>query len=116
MGAGLGLVFSTVMNNATLGIKPADAGVASATVNAAQQVGASLGTALLSTLAASATTSFAAGHAPTPALLSQAAIHGYTTAFTVSAGVFAVAAVVAGLLFTSQQDEPVAAGELVLAA
>jgi EmrB/QacA subfamily drug resistance transporter len=36
MGAGLGLVFSTVMNNATLGVEPADAGVASATVHAAQ--------------------------------------------------------------------------------
>ena len=116
MGIGLGLVFSTVMNNATLGVKPADAGVASATVNAAQQVGASLGTALLSTLAASAATSFAAGHRPTPALMAQAAIHGYTTAFTVSAGVFAAAAVIAGLLFTRQQDEPVVAGELVLAA
>jgi EmrB/QacA subfamily drug resistance transporter len=116
MGAGLGLVFSTVMNNATLGVEPEDAGVASATVNAAQQVGASLGTALLSTLAASATTSFAAGHRPTPALMAQAAIHGYTTAFTVSAGVFAVAAVIAGLLFTRKQDQPVAAREVVLAA
>ena len=116
MGAGLGLVFSTVMNNATLGVEAADAGIASATVNAAQQVGASLGTALLSTLAASATTSFVAGHRPTPALMAQAAIHGYTTAFTVSAGVFAAAAIVAGLLFTRKQDQPVVAGEVVLAA
>ena len=116
MGAGLGLVFSTVMNNATLGVESGDAGVASATVNAAQQVGASLGTALLSTLAASAATSFAAGQRPTPALMAQAAIHGYTTAFTVSAGVFAAAAVIAGLLFTRKQDQPVGAGEVVLAA
>ena len=116
MGIGLGLVFSTVMNNATLGVKPADAGVASATVNAAQQVGASLGTALLSTLAASAATSLAAGQRPTPALMAQAAIHGYTTAFTVSAGVFAAAAVIAGLLFTRQQEEPVVTGDVVLAA
>jgi EmrB/QacA subfamily drug resistance transporter len=116
MGAGLGLVFSTVMNNATLGVKPADAGVASATVNAAQQVGASLGTALLSTLAASAATNFAAGQRPTPALMAQAAIHGYTTAFTVSAGVFAAAAVIAGLLFTRKQDQAAVAGEIVLAA
>ena len=116
MGAGLGLVFSTVMNNATLGVEPADAGVASATVNAAQQVGASLGTALLSTLAASATTSFAAGQRPTPALMAQAAIHGYTTAFTVSAGVFAAAAVIAGLLFTRKQEQSMVAGEAILAA
>ncbi|HET8977480.1 MAG TPA: MFS transporter, partial [Solirubrobacteraceae bacterium] len=43
MGAGLGLVFSTAMNSSTLGVAPQDAGVASATVNASQQVGGSLG-------------------------------------------------------------------------
>ena len=116
MGTGLGLVFSTAMNSATLGVEPQDAGVASATVNAAQQVGASLGTALLSTLAASAATSVLAGHRPTPALVAQAAIHGYTTAFTVSAGVFAVAAVVAGLLFSRREEQPAVLGEPVLAA
>ncbi len=116
MGTGLGLVFSTAMNSATLGVEPQDAGVASATVNAAQQVGASLGTALLSTLAASAATSVLAGHRPTPALVAQAAIHGYTTAFTVSAGVFAVAAVVAGLLFSRKEEQPAVLGEPVLAA
>ena len=116
MGTGLGLVFSTAMNSATLGVESQDAGVASATVNAAQQVGASLGTALLSTLAASAATSVLAGHRPTPALVAHAAIHGYTTAFTVSAGMFAVAAVIAGLLFSRKEDQPAVVGEPVLAA
>jgi EmrB/QacA subfamily drug resistance transporter len=116
MGTGLGLVFSTAMNSATLGVEPQDAGVASATVNAAQQVGASLGTALLSTLAASAATSVLAGHRPTPALVAHAAIHGYTTAFTVSAGVFAAAAVIAGLLFSRDAEQPAVVGEPVLAA
>jgi len=116
MGMGLGLVFSTALNSATLGVAQEDAGVASATVNAAQQVGASLGTALLSTLAASAATSFLAGQRPTPLLLARAAIHGYTTAFTVSAGVFAVAAVIAGLLFTGGAAQPQTNGEPVLAA
>ena len=116
MGTGLGLVFSTAMNSATLGVESQDAGVASATVNAAQQVGASLGTALLSTLAASAATSLLAGHRPTPALVAHAAIHGYTTAFTVSAGVFAAAAVIAGLLFSRKEDQPAMVGEPVLAA
>jgi EmrB/QacA subfamily drug resistance transporter len=116
MGTGLGLVFSTAMNSATLGVESQDAGVASATVNAAQQVGASLGTALLSTLAASAATSVLAGHRPTPALVAHAAIHGYTTAFTVSAGVFAAAAVIAGLLFSRKEDQPAMVGEPVLAA
>jgi len=113
MGVGLGLVFSNAMNSATLGIRPLDAGVASATVNAAQQVGGSLGTALLSTLAASATTSFIAGQQPTAALIAHAAIHGYTTAFGISAAIFAVGAVVAGSLFAGKRGQPAAAGELV---
>ncbi|MGZ4166879.1 MAG: MFS transporter [Solirubrobacteraceae bacterium] len=116
MGIGLGLVFSTALNSATLGVAQRDAGVASATVNAAQQIGASLGTALLSTLAASAAAGFLDGHRPTPLEVGRAAIHGYTTAFTVSAGVFAAAAVIAGLLFSAQKDEPSPAGDPVLAA
>ncbi len=116
MGVGLGLVFSTAMNSATLGVESHDAGVASATVNASQQVGGSLGTALLSTLAASATTSFIAGQRPTPVLIADAAVHGYTTAFAVSAGIFAVAAVIAGLLFGGKASQPAAVGEPVLAA
>jgi EmrB/QacA subfamily drug resistance transporter len=118
MGVGLGLVFSTVLNSATLGVEPRDAGVASATVNAAQQVGGSLGTALLSTIALSATTSFitAAGTRPTPTLIAQAAVHGYTTAFAISAGIFAVASVIAGLLFAGKAEQPAAVGEPVLAA
>ena len=67
VGLGLGLVFAPALNVATLGVDPADAGVASATVNAAQQVGGSLGTALLNTVATAATASFLAGMAP-PAL------------------------------------------------
>jgi EmrB/QacA subfamily drug resistance transporter len=116
MGLGLGLVFSTAMNSATLGVEPHDAGVASATVNASQQVGGSLGTAMLSTLAASATTSFIAGQRPTPVLIADAAVHGYTTAFAVSAGIFAVAAVMAGLLFGGKASQPAAVGEPVIAA
>jgi hypothetical protein len=111
-------VFSTVLNSATLGVEPRDAGVASATVNAAQQVGGSLGTALLSTVALSATTSFitTAGTRPTPALIAQAAVHGYTTAFAISAGIFAVASVIAGLLFAGKAQQPAAVGEAVLGA
>jgi EmrB/QacA subfamily drug resistance transporter len=116
MGVGLGLVFATAINSATLGVEPQDAGVASATVNASQQVGGSLGTALLSTLAASAATSFIAGQRPTPLLIAHAAVHGYTTAFAISAGIFALAAVIAGLLFGSKASQPAAVGEPAIAA
>jgi EmrB/QacA subfamily drug resistance transporter len=113
MGAGLGLVFSTAMNSATLGVQPSDAGVASATVNASQQVGGSLGTALLSTLAASSAASFVtnAGARPTPELLAHAAVHGYTFAFAIAAAIFAVGAVLGGLLFEGRAGQPQAVAD-----
>jgi EmrB/QacA subfamily drug resistance transporter len=110
MGAGMGLVFSSAMATATFGVAPTDAGVASALVNTMQQVGGSIGTALLSTIAASATTSDLAGHAPTPLALSHAAVHGYTTAFWVAAAIFATGAVLCTALLSSRSKAVAAAG------
>jgi predicted MFS family arabinose efflux permease len=105
MGLGLGLVFATAINSATIGVDPADAGVASALVNACQQVGGALGTALLSTIAASATSAFIAGHVGrsgvSAVLRDHALIHGYSIAFWVSAGIFLVGSVVTALLYES---------------
>jgi EmrB/QacA subfamily drug resistance transporter len=116
MGLGMGLVFAPAMSSATLGVEPHDAGVASAMVNTAQQIGGSIGTALLSTLAASATTSaLDTGAAPTKAAIAQAAVHGYTTAFYWSAAIFAVAAVLCTALLRSGARAPSAVGEPVLA-
>jgi EmrB/QacA subfamily drug resistance transporter len=98
MGTGFGLIFAPALATATYGVAAHDAGVASATVNANQQVGGSVGVALLSTIAASATSSFGGG-AHTPALLAAATVHGYTTAFAWSAGIFALGAIVAALVF-----------------
>jgi EmrB/QacA subfamily drug resistance transporter len=99
LGTGFGLIFAPALASATLGVDAADAGVASALVNANLQVGGSVGVALLSTLAASATSGFLGGARPTPALMAAATVHGYTTAFLWSAGIFALGALVAGLLF-----------------
>jgi EmrB/QacA subfamily drug resistance transporter len=116
IGAGMGLVFSAAMATATFGVEPADAGVASAMVNTMQQVGGSIGTALLSTLAATTVTSDLAGRAPDPALLASAAVHGYTTAFWWSAAIFAGGALVCTALLTSRSREAaVPVGEPVLA-
>ena len=98
MGAGIGLVFPPATNLATFGVDAADAGVASALVNTTTQVGGSLGTALLSTLAATAAGSVVAGRQPSTALLAHAAVHGYTTAFWWAAGIFAVGALLTALL------------------
>jgi EmrB/QacA subfamily drug resistance transporter len=97
-GFGMGLTMSTAMGTATLGVRPEDAGVASAMVNTGQQVGGSIGTAVLSTLASTAATDYVHGRVPTRAVLAQAAVHGYTTAFWISAGIFAAGALLAGAL------------------
>jgi EmrB/QacA subfamily drug resistance transporter len=98
MGVGLGLIFPTTMNSATLGVEARDAGVASAAVNTTQQVGGSIGTALLSTIVSSATAAYLVdAHGAGDA--ARAAVHGYTTAFGWSAAAFAVGAVIAALLF-----------------
>ncbi|MFI7407113.1 MFS transporter [Streptomyces sp. NPDC049627] len=100
IGLGLGLVMPATMQLATGGVAAEDAGVASATVNAMQQVGGSIGTALLNTLAASAATDYLAGKDATSKLVqAQATIESYTTAFWWSAGLFAAGAVIAFLLF-----------------
>ena len=106
VGAGIGFVFPPATNIATEGVNTADAGVASALVNTAPQVGGSIGTALLSTLAASATTTYLAGTQPTANLLTHAAVHGYTTAFWFSAGIFAAGALITGLLVGGKRRVP----------
>ncbi|MDQ0688107.1 EmrB/QacA subfamily drug resistance transporter [Streptomyces achromogenes] len=107
IGLGLGLVMPPAMQLATGGVAAEDAGVASATVNAMQQVGGSIGTALLNTLAASAATDYLAGKNPADKLVqAQATIESYTTAFWWSAGFFVAGAAIAFALFRRGVPEP----------
>ena len=69
-----------------------------------QQVGGSLGTALLSTLAVSATTTALAGAHRTPELVAQASVHGYTTAFWCSAALLAAGALASALLLRASDQ------------
>ncbi|MBB4927358.1 DHA2 family efflux MFS transporter permease subunit [Kitasatospora kifunensis] len=106
-GFGLGLVMPPAMSLATDRISADDAGVASAAVNTMQQIGGSIGTALLNTLAASAATNYLAGKQPSPATFAQAALHSYATAYWWSAGFFAAGLVLTALLYRRgriQQD------------
>jgi EmrB/QacA subfamily drug resistance transporter len=101
MGLGLGLVFSAALNTATYGASQSDAGVASAMVNTCQQIGGSVGTALLNTIAASALSSYLASHGHSLPAQAGAAVHSYVVAFWVAAAIFAGAAVVCGLILRS---------------
>ncbi|WP_375479173.1 DHA2 family efflux MFS transporter permease subunit [uncultured Jatrophihabitans sp.] len=130
MGFAMGMVMAPAMNTATAGVQPQDSGVAAALVSTMQQVGGSIGTAVLSTIAASATTAYASAHAPVRGFDAVAATHGYVTVFLVSALVFAVGGVLAAAFFPSKarltamrasaassaatpQAEPASAGEPV---
>jgi EmrB/QacA subfamily drug resistance transporter len=104
---GMGMAFVSLSNTALVGVDPSDAGVASALVNATQQVGGALGTALLNTVAATAATTYLAHHVLAGSNVQRAAVHGYTTAFTVSAVLLLLAAVTAGLLIRRTEDEMV---------
>jgi len=115
LGIGMGNIFATGISSATYGVAPSNAGVASALVNTMQQVGGSVGTALLSSIFASAVTSFAEGKPRTAKVAGDAAMHGYTVAFWVAAGIFAFGAVAVGLLMHSIKIEAAAAAEPVVA-
>jgi EmrB/QacA subfamily drug resistance transporter len=102
LGLGMGTAFMPAMSLATHGVQPRDAGVASAMVNTSQQVGGSIGTALLNTIAASATASYATAHlaaARTPAAIQRlkldAMVHGYSAAIWWAVGILAVSTVIA---------------------
>ena len=100
LGFAMGTIMPASMQTATLGVDRHFAGVASAMVNTSQQVGGSIGTALLNTLAATAATSYVAAHLPpTATVAAEAAVRGYSTAYGWGAGFFALGAVVSVLVF-----------------
>ncbi|WP_243707953.1 MFS transporter [Micromonospora sp. KC606] len=95
-GLGLGCVIPPTAILATTGMRGHDTGAASATYNAAQQLGAALGIALLNTIATSATAAYL--RTTTAATPGAASVHGYTTALTVAFGILVATACVAAPL------------------
>src|SRR6185437_121515 len=111
---GMGLAFVPLSSTALVGVQEEHAGVASALVNTTQQIGGALGTALLNTIAATATAGYLTHHGHAGGATRDAAVHGYTTAFTVSAALLVAAGVVAGTLIRSARhhSQPVDISEL----
>jgi EmrB/QacA subfamily drug resistance transporter len=102
---GMGMTFVPMSSTALIGVHAKDAGVASALVNATQQVGGALGTALLNTVAATATAAYLASHVHSIAVTAPAAVHGYTTAFAVSAALLAAAAIAVAIFVRATREE-----------
>jgi len=103
LGLGFGMIFAPAINTATAGVARQDSGVASALVNTMQQVGGSIGTSALSTIALTATASYLISHHTSPLAPAAAATHGYTVAFTVSAALLGLGFILAILLLPSKR-------------
>ena len=95
MSTGMALVFIPISTTALHGIGGRDSGVASAALNTSQQVGGSLGTALLNTIAATSAANYLINN---PGLGDKAQVfaltHGYTASFKAGAAMLIVAAIV----------------------
>ncbi|MER5875004.1 DHA2 family efflux MFS transporter permease subunit [Streptomyces sp. NPDC001910] len=106
LGLGMGLTFMPVFATATAGVAPQDSGVTSATVNTSQQVGGSIGTALLNTIATTSTTAYVAAHLRNPAqkdlIVREGVVHGYTVAIWWAVGIMLAAGLIAGLMVTAK--------------
>ena len=103
MGLGFGMIFSPAINTATTGVARQDSGIASALVNTMQQVGGSIGTAALSTVALTATATYLAAHHAGQLAPATAAVHGYTTAFTVATALLGLGALLTILLIPGKR-------------
>ena len=97
---GMGLTFVPLSSTTLAGVEPHDAGVASALVNTMQQVGGSLGTAFLNTIAASATAAYLAANGL--GAMDSALVNGYTTAFKWGAVAMVLAFIVAVTLINAK--------------
>src|SRR5438067_10158305 len=102
LGVGLGLSFVPITIAATTGVAAGDSGLASGLLNTTQQVGGSLGLAILSSVSTSRITS--AVHGGSPPL--EALTHGFKGAFIVAAALCAVGVVVALALLPRRPREP----------
>ena len=102
LGLGLGLIFGPGQNAATSAVRAHEAGVASAMVNIAQQIGGAIGLAAFSSLDTMATSNYLTAHAATAtatATKTAATLAGYHFVFWAAAGLFLAGAVLTAALF-----------------
>ncbi|WP_045560292.1 hypothetical protein [Streptomyces sp. FxanaA7] len=114
LGPGPGGVMTAAFQGTTSGLHRDDTGVTSALINTGQQVGGSISTALLTSVASTATTDYLTSHKPSAPTAAQAGVEGYTATFAWGSGFFVVGAVIAALLIPNWALEP-SEGEQVMA-
>lgn len=101
LGLGIVCVMTPAFSTGTLGVDPRDAGIAAATLTTAQQIGGSIGTALLNTIAAGATGAYLSAHPGGPAAASQGLVHGYAAATAWGTGILVLGAALAAAMITA---------------
>ena len=114
LGLGIGAVMTTAIQGATSGVHHEDTGVASALLNTGQQIGGSISTALLTTIATSTATDYLTSHKPGALAAAQAGVEGYTATLAWGSGFFVVGAIIAALLIPNRALAP-SEGEPVMA-
>jgi EmrB/QacA subfamily drug resistance transporter len=122
MSFGLAAVFVPAASTALVGVEPRDAGIASAVLNTAQQVGGSLGLAVLTTIFASSVTGWFEDNQarlrtdPAFAATAEAAssVNAYHAAFYTAAGLFALALVIAVALIRAKKEDLPAEGAVAV--
>ncbi|MDQ6642422.1 MAG: MFS transporter [Actinomycetota bacterium] len=100
LGVGMGLVFTPAISVATSGVEPRYAGVVAAATSTAMQVGGTIGTSVLNSVAVATTASFASGRGR------EALVHGFASATRASAIALIVTAVLAVVLIRTGRPEP----------
>jgi EmrB/QacA subfamily drug resistance transporter len=109
LGVGVGLVIAPCISAATYQVPPREVGVVSAFVSTSQQLGGSIGTALLNTIATTVAAHRLAGGGHGEREVTEATVHGYVVASLWAAGITVVAAALAGLLITTDPRKPLRA-------
>jgi len=107
MSVGLGAVFVALTVAATTGVQHKESGLASGILNTSQQVGGSLGLAILSGIAASQTTKYISHHLTQPHVMLYGQVAGYHAAFYTGLGFAAVAFLCAVFLIHQPKGEKI---------
>ncbi|HUD10123.1 MAG TPA: MFS transporter, partial [Candidatus Saccharimonadales bacterium] len=104
MGFGLGFTFVSVLVAATSGVAAHLSGLASGLINTAQQIGGSLGLAILTGLVASSTVRYLQHvHSNSPAVVATATVHGFRVGFYIATG-FAITASLLAMIIIKQKS------------
>jgi EmrB/QacA subfamily drug resistance transporter len=102
-GAGMGFSFVPVTIASLTGVERAEAGVASGLVNTSRQIGGAIGLAAVSTIAASASSSYAHDHSLSVAS-APAVVNGFQTSLDVLGGLLVAAILIAAVFLRPRRE------------